>query len=138
MSFRNPSDPTVWTSCVPGTLQALAEQLRATRRREVLRRVAAPLVVFTVLGVSSWTMLQVMRHSDSQHGGIACRDVLANLELFDSGRLPDTMSRKIVAHLRDCPSCQSLLSELNQPPNDEVRTTPLYKSAIFASILSNR
>ncbi len=137
MSCRNSFDTAAWTSCDPGTLQELAGRLRTTRHRERVRRTVAPSIILLALMVGTWTASQAMWHFDSHYGGISCLEVQASLNLFESGRLPDALNKKMAAHLRECPRCQSQLRDVSQQP-DEVGTAPLFNYSMLASMRSVR
>jgi len=138
MNDKNSYDSVAWTLCAPGTLQTLTGQLRTVQRRKAVHRIVTPLAFLAVLGVGSWTTSQMIRHSKPIYGGISCHEAQANLELFSSGELPDALSEKMAAHLRECPTCQALFREMNQQLPDEVGTSSLYTYSILASMKSVR
>lgn len=134
MNYKHRNDSAAWILCAPGTLLTLTGQLRTANRQRALQRVTTALLLFLAIGVGSWTASRAILQTEPFFGGISCRDVQTSLKLYSEGRLPEPLSEKMAAHLRECPRCQELLRAMNQQPSDEVHTTPQGGYTLLASM----
>jgi len=105
-----------WSPCAPGTLEAFGRASKAKRRLRVATRVTGSAVaVLLIAGLSVWSVNSLTKPREFYFGGIGCRDVRDNLGGFAMGTLPDELSQRIQAHLKECPACQEVMKRMDQP-----------------------
>lgn len=98
----------VWSPCTPGTLKEFRRSALSRRRwRNLTVTSSAVALVICVAALAVWTGPR-----EYYYGGIACRDVRANIGAYAGGDLPDETIEKIRTHLRQCPNCSELMKKM--------------------------
>lgn len=110
-----------WQSCKPGTLTSRGAAAKASgRRRRLALQVAGAGCAIAAVGFGVWLASHPgsIDRREFHYGGIACRDVRANMADYQMRRLPDELTRRIAAHLEQCPACQKVMRTMQhqQPP----------------------
>jgi hypothetical protein len=117
--------PGEWGPCPSGKLKLLARGERVRQRRHfVIRATGAVGAVALVSGaVHQWIGSPEPVH-DPVIAGISCSRVKELSTKFVSGTLEDDLTRRITAHVKQCPSCSALLESMRpkvslQRPHDD-------------------
>lgn len=111
-AFNQPDEH--WTSCERGTLTRIGADAKARQRRQTAWRAAAWICSVLLVGVGVWMAVRPGPVNDQQFnfGGIACREVRANMGEYKMHRLPPKLSEQIAAHLKQCPACQEFMKNM--------------------------
>lgn len=111
----NPSE--TWEPCATGLLTGVAARGKSVRRRRAVVKVGIGAALLSaVVGVAAWTGGWGRGPRENYFGGIACREVGANLGAYASGSLAPELKSKIDVHLLNCPMCQERLREMQAVP----------------------
>jgi len=120
-SSRPPDD---WEPCQPGFLSAISQQAKARRRRRAaLFAGPAAVAVLAAVVVGGWGTGLWFAPQENYFGGIACHEVQENLARFVAHNLPEELTQRVEAHLRECPACQKLLQQMQ---NNQAATAPYH------------
>jgi hypothetical protein len=105
-----------WTPCAAGALQTLARRLKVRRRLHgIIRAAGVAVVLLCVTALSVWSVGLLRGEREYHFGGIACHEVRANLDAFATGALSDELTERIEIHLKQCPACQEVMKQMNEP-----------------------
>ena len=108
-----------WEPCPAGELQRLAGRLAGERRHRRLTTIGQ----WTVGATLSVVLLLagafvVGQFSQNNFGGIACREVTAQLVAYHAGELDAERAEQISAHLQQCSMCNAAYDEMISEPSD--------------------
>jgi len=99
-----------WENCPQGELGRLVGGLRGQRRtRQTLTAVGAVASVLVLITIGS---LMVRTSKNSEHGGIACREVKNEARDYVAGNLQPERVAQFKIHLEHCPRCQAMVDKL--------------------------
>lgn len=111
-----------WQECPAGTLQNYARRYKRNQRIQGLARTASAAgVVLAFVGLTWWSVGRWTGEQEYHFGGIACSDVQANIQAYAMGSLPEETTKRIRAHLGECPVCQEMMRRM-QPPAAAIKS----------------
>lgn len=114
-----------WTPCPPGVLSSISLETRQRiRRQEITKMVGIGGSVCALLVAAVLTFQNISQPSAAElpmYGGLACTEVIADMDSFFAQKLEKEREELVRKHLADCPACRSKFegeaSDLGLSPN---------------------
>lgn len=105
-----------WAPCAPGTLGTLAAKALGRRQQQRVAwatgAAAAVTAAVVLVGLTLWHLQGPLGQREYYFGGIACREVIGNIEAYRQGQLPDEEASRFRVHLAECPACQAVIKAM--------------------------
>lgn len=107
-----------WDACPDGALTRLSQNLRAARRREVMRQTAPWITVGAVLVLAAAWLTWPRSGAE---GPLVCAEVMQMLPDYRANRLTGRMRKRVEVHLAGCPACRQRAERQAEPAGGSTR-----------------
>ena len=99
------SSASEWHTCSPGTLGSMATVQKRKHAQQQFGKIAAATTLAVVLLASASYFFRGGEQGRVL-GGLACNEVLNNLDGYILGKVDSDLSSRMEEHLAGCPKCQ--------------------------------